>query len=1135
MKRVVLYITLLFSLLSTEASTHTYAPTSVLANGKFVKIRIEATAVYSLSYDEIAAQGLNPQTVSVLGYGGAMLNQNFTKAMIDDLPIVPIYIHRGADGQFGSGDYILFFAQGSVSWDYTNGTFEHTRNPYSDYGYYFLTDTEGLQKDLSNVSFNTDISTSGTKRVTTFADYRLHEQDLLNLVDANKGAEGGGREFYGEKIVAGNSLNVDFTFPLIDTTHTIRSRIDVATTATAVGSTLDIECNGTQRQLYMSYIESSDFYTKAIAAFTRVNNIAARSKNTIRLTYKSDKASDAVYLNYIELVANSRLHLSESYLCFRQDDNYGDKANNLFCLTGTDNSVQVWNVSRLDSIYPVYTFKQQDTLCFVDGNSAVEEYVAVRTDGNNWLKPTILGRVENQDLHALNNIDYVILTPKAWQEEAARLGEEHWLKEGLRYAVVTDEEVYNEFSSGTPDATAYRRLMKMLYDRAENDPDNQPKYLLLFGDGTFDNRQLLTTSGKATLLTYQARNSTVETQAFATDDYFGFLDDKDGVVNNSFLDTYGTMRIAVGRLPVNTQEEARQVVDKIIYYMSNANAGDWQQQLCFLADDGDHNQHTRITDHAAELAREQNPAFIVNKVYLDSYVQEKTASQESYPLAYNRYTNLLRNGVLLMDYSGHGSANNICNEMFLTISSVQQMSNQNQAFWMLATCSYAHFDKAAQSSAEVALLNPNGGAIGVMSACRTVYASENETLNTNFTEQIMKHTDDFTYPMSIGEAARLAKNKSGKKENKLAYILLCDPALRLNYPTRYRVQTSTPADTLRALQEVQIQGFIETADGDTAHDFNGIIKMSVYDKLQSITTRDNDETDNSKKQLHTYKDYANLLFSGSTKVTDGTFTILFRMPKDIHYNYGNGRLVYHAITTDGESDAIGYSHQFTIGGSDTKAMLLTDTIGPTLDIYLDNPAFTDGGKTSEYPHFFAHIYDDNGINTVGSGIGHDLTMVVDNDPTQTYTLNDYFAAENDNYREGWVSYVMPQQSDGNHQLRFRAWDLLNNSATATLHYTVAKGLSPRLYNVTFMPNPCPAGATVNINLSTDRPDEILETDISIYRISGERVYSGYWKGERTLSFTPAQANMTGGIYIIQIQTHTSTSGTARYVGKLIVL
>lgn len=1130
MKRLLTYILLLTTLTAMARPATFYADKSLLSEGNIVRIRVSESGIYRLTYEQISEWGLRPEHVSILGYGGALLPQDFTQPRIDDLCPVAFYMNKGTDNQFGKGDYILFYGQGSVAWTYSGGYFTHTRNHCSDYGYYFLSDAEGLQHlmPLAEEAVGTVQHT-----VTTYNACVLHEQDMVNLVDRKKGLTGGGREFYGEDILSGQSRTFTLDLPSAVADQPMSCHVAAASTG-AGNATLTIACAGTQTDIPFGTIETADNYTFALAGNKRLNNIPAQVIPRITLSYESQIAADYGYVNYIELNAECELALTDNVLFFRQTAYYDENNLSRYCLSGADAYTEIWDITRLDDIRRVPATLSHDTLYFTGDNTRLTQYAAVRTHANHSLTPTYIEKVPNQNLHALRDIDYVIITPAAFRQEALRLAKAHERYDGLTYAVVTDQEVYNEFSSGTPDVSAYRWLMKMLYDCASS-VETRPKSLLLFGDGTFDNRQLLPQSGKNILLTYQAVNSTVETKAYASDDYFTFLEDEDGVVGSYFSDPVGVMRIGVGRLPLSTVEQARQVVDKLITYIEDTYRGKWKQQLLFLADDGDNNQHTSICDLAAETVVNKAPDFIVNKIYLDAYTQEKTASGESYPIAYNRFTNLMRQGVLFMDYCGHGSVNNITNEMFLTKSDIERMTNRNQAFWMLATCGFAHFDQQALSAAELAVLNPNGGAIAVMSACRTVYANENSHINRFLCDTLFGHSDNYSYTTSIGEAARIAKNRCGKtSENKMSYILFGDPALRLNYPTSYDVVTSTTSDTLRALDEVTLNGYMRNAQGDTATAFNGSLHISVYDKQQQITTRDNDAVSSGLTPIPcTYKDYPNLLFVGKTEVQDGLFRLTFRMPKDIRYNFDSGRIVYYAIDSLTQEEGIGHTHSFVIGGSSPQAALLNDTTGPDLRIYMDNPAFTDGSQTSEYPHFFADIYDENGINAVGSGIGHDLMLVLDNDNALTYNLNDYFSTHGD-YRQGQVSYAFSELKEGPHNLLFRAWDLLNNSSTASLRFTVVKGLQTQLFSVTAYPNPCPAGMPFHIRIAADRPDELLQTTLSIYDLSGGQVYHTSFNGERTISLTPSQTNMHPGIYIYRIQCQTATSSSSVAVGKLIV-
>jgi len=1129
-KQLIIFLMLGLWLTTAARTPGFYASESVLSSGKLVKIQVSESGIYRLTYEEIAAQGLQPENIRVLGYGGNMLPQNFTLRRLDDVPSVAFYMHKGEDHVFGKGDYILFYARGPIGWEYNGSTFIHTRNPYSNYGYYFLSDAAGEQLLMEDAAVP---STFGTKEINYSLDYILHEKEMLNLVDVN-GKEGGGREFYGESMTP-NKPTLAITFPLNDLLPNLsgQARVMVAANSTTT-STFTFEMGSVKKQAYTSGIE--DFYTMATTATLRVSDIpqSGGSLNTT-ITYSNSMSSAKAYLNFIEMTGRCRLSMKSPYRFFRNTDYIGSSIGNLFTLTGANDQTQVWDITFPESIQRMSTTLSHDTLQFISANDTVHEYVAVQPNASGYPTPTIIGTVVNQNLHRLRDIDYVIVTPAAFYADAMRLAQAHEQIDGYTYAVVTDEQIYNEFSSGTPDISAIRWFMKMLYDCAST-PENRPKNLLLMGTGTFDNRKLLASSGNATLLTYQAENSTVETKAYASDDYLAFMADNDGVNGSYFSDMRGRMAFGVGRMPVATGEQAANVVNKTIMYMTNLSHGNWRQQTCFLADDGDHGLHVQVSDIAAEPMRIKNPSFIINKIYLDAYVQETSASGETYPLALNQFNNLMQNGMLFMDYSGHGSANNICSEGFLTIDQVKKLTNANLGFWALATCNFSHFDQANACSAAEAVLNPYGGAIGVFSADRTVYASNNKILNKNLCDTLFGHANVFHYDMTIGQACAAAKNMTGNDENKMPYVLFGDPAIRLAYPTQYEVVTTQIADTLHALDRTIVQGYIRTEDseaqrGDTATWFNGRLVMTVYDKLQQITTRDNDEPDASKKSYYTYNDYPNCLFKGETVVTNGHFALEFMLPKDIRYQYDYGRMVYYAVDTVYQDEAIGYEDGFMVGGS--SSLHIVDTMGPDLHIYLNNPSFVSGDPTNETPHFYASIYDDNGINTVGSGIGHDLMLVIDEDPNQTFILNDYFTATVGSYRQGQVSYLLSEQSSGMHRLHFRAWDLMNNSSTASLNYEVVKGLEVQLYQVIAYPNPVASDGVLHIRVSHDKPDDYLHTCLRIYDISGHLTRMIEEDGA-DLDLNMSSLHLAPGIYLYQLNIKTSTTGYVTQTARLIV-
>mgnify|MGYP006391424887 CR=1 FL=1 len=1094
------------------AGIHSYAERSVLADGHWVKIRVSESGVCRMSFSELRSAGLEPSQVRVFGYGGAQKEQDFSKPNIDDLPQVPVYVGE---------DYILFYVQGPISWTYNGSRFAHTRNTYSDFGYYLLSDDAG---DMLLFPEAEAVSGSPTD-VTYYSYYQVQDIDSVNLIDRT-GVSGGGRTFYGEQFAAGQTRTFTFSTPYANGDNS-SVYIDMAANA-ATTSTVKAKLNNTSsKSIYISSIP--DHYTFGVAGTISMNGASEEQNQRVTIQFVNSNASALAWLNYIEITTPSELVMTGSYMGIRSLVNRNTTNPVRFLLRNTTASTQIWDVTDLAAIQRMPTTMVDDQLAWVGTQAdGVHEYIAVNTDGTKFVQAEVVGEVKNQNLHALSNIDYIIICPEGYEDVSEDLAKAHEAKQAITYAIVTDQQVYNEFSSGTPDATAYRWLMKMLYDRAKNGIGQQPRWLLLMGHGTFDNRKLLRNSGTSLLLTYQSKNSVNEIKAYATDDYFAYLDDNEGTI-----DTQGRMDIGVGRLPVESLDEARTTVDKLIQYIRNEQTGKWKNQLVYLADDGENGTHTETAEKSAELVRIKNPDFIVHKIFLDAYPQEVNASGESYPLAKNRVLNLLKNGVLFFNYSGHGGYNAITNESILNLKDIAGMTNKNQAFWLFATCNFAQCDAGKRSAAETAVLNPKGGAIGILAATRTVYASQNTNLNRSVCDTLFGHSDVFHYDMTLGEAISIGKNLLGSDENKLAYVLLGDPCMRLNYPTDYHVETLTEMDTLNALSVQHVEGRIIDEDLNIVSDFNGKVDITIYDKMQSIPTRDNDNVGGDPRVI-AYNDYPNTIFSGATDVKDGLFNYTFMVPKDIRYNFDNGRIVYYAVTADSleTAEAVGHFEQFIIGG--TGSTVAIDTIGPEMEIYLNSPAFRNGDKTYATPRFFANLYDENGINTAGAGIGHDLMLIIDDDPKMIYSLNEYFTAANNSYQAGQVSYLMEELANGPHSLTFRAWDLLNNSTTKSLNFIVEAGLDPSIYNVTTYPNPVQQSGVVHLIVNYDQPDELIETEIYLYNTAGQMVYSHKQDNPDAVSINLPSLGLNTGVYIYSVKIKSASSKYSTTSGKIIV-
>ena len=1107
-----------------------YASNSILRSGRFVKISVQENGLYRLTYDELKNMGIDPTKVRIFGYGGAMLNEDFSKEYIDDLPEVTIYEHKGADGVFGSGDYIIFYGQGPTSWKYSAaGFFRHTRNPYSNYGYYFVTSDAGTGR---RIEMKEPLTATPTSDITTFTDYFVHEEDLRNLASS-------GREWYGEEF---NSTKSSYTFQKTLPNIVAENAYFFIKTATnsATVDKMNVSVNG--KLIGYQVLESMDkasIYERARTSLTtspiKFTPDAGKACN-VTLDYVSN-ASGMSWLDYFEVNIKRQLKIDGTNpLYFSNIDSTDYEIAQRYVVSGASASTQVWDITDQQNMVQMPTNYANGQVTFVDSMTTYHRYVALNPANATLLQPTIVGTIENQNLHGLPQMDLVILAPKEFLSEGERLAEAHRQAQGMAVQVVDVEQVYNEFSSGAKDATAYRRLMKLFYDRAASD-DEMPRYLLLLGSGVYDNRKIVMKEDYDKLLTFQAYNSVHETESYVCDDYFALLDDNEGTSLPS-----EKMDIGVGRLPAHNLTEAQDMIDKTIGYIENREVGAWKNQHVFVADDGDNNIHTRCADSVANLTLRNYPDVLVRKLFLDSYNQEVSASGESYPLALEQFDNYIKNGSLVINYMGHAGHATWSNEGLLTYDRIVNMYNDRLPVFVTAACDFSRFDgNGDPSGGELMMRNNHGGAIALFTTTRTVYAEPNFLLNLQFARYMLMR-DENGRPYCFGDVMRCAKNARSGDSNKMSFILIGDPAVELACPSTHAVVTDsiamvnsgTKSDTIKALSRVRIYAHLEKEEqsGSIDESFNGYATINVFDKSEQVTTLNND---NPTGEKYTFTDRSNALFVGSSKVTDGRFTTEFIVPKDIRYNYGSGRIVYYAVDTMQNLEGNGYYESFTIGGEDANAT--PDDEGPEVTIYLNTPDFRSGDATNESPLFVAFVHDESGINAIGSGIGHDIMLKLDNDPQMETTLNNYYSTDMDEYRSGEVRYQFSDLEEGKHHLFFRVWDLQNNSSTAELDFVVKKGLNPSVSNIYLYPNP--ASSQVTFVYTHDRPEQPLKMSVTVADLMGKVVYTGSQSAYVYDNQTEMTWNFAGqlntGMYVVRIGIQVEGGETTSKTLKLMVV
>lgn len=710
--------------------------------------------------------------------------------------------------------------------------------------------------------------------------------------------------------------------------------------------------------------------------------------------------------------------------------------------------------------------------------------------------------ITNQNHHADPIADMVIIIPTTQRQRqyAEQLAEFHRSHDGLSVNIVPADELYNEFSSGTPDATAFRRYMKMLYDRAST-PDELPKYLLLFGDGAWDNRMLSSEWANCSpddfLLCFESENSLNDVSSFVSDDFFCMLDDEEEIqVNGNYNNCTGRPDVAVGRLPIRTDADAKLLVEKIISYVNNPNPGVWQNTVVVMGDDGNNNAHMKDADAVARVVAAKNPAMDVRKIMWDSYKMEMSSTGNTFPEARKLVLKYMQDGALIMNYSGHASAIQMSHEAVMKINDFSDIHSNVMAMWVTAACDVTPFDGQDDNIGETALFNTRGGAIAFYGTTRTVYQLQNSYMNQLFTQFVLSDIDGKR--VSAGEAARMAKASlagvvtevpadfkySDISANKLQYTFLGDPAIVLNIPdmaakvdsVNGRMTDSSDVITLRAGDKVKVSGSMT----DSA--FDGTLTAMVKGAEETIVCRLQNTSDDGADEAFEYLDRQTIIYKGVNTVKDGRFSFEFVVPKDITYSDGEGQVVLFANSSDGSRQANGVGGGVAFNGTGTLPL---DSIGPSVYCYLNSPSFTNGDKVNATPYFMAELYDESGINGTGTGIGHDMTLTIDGSASMTYSLNDSFSFDFGSYQSGKVGFQMPTLEEGAHKLTFRSWDVLNNSSVAELSFVVAEGQSPQIFDINVVENP--VRSTTTFIVSHDRAGAQIDVEVEIFDLSGRKV------------------------------------------------
>lgn len=1051
------------------------AANSVLSSGYWVKMEVVEDGIYKIDAAYLRAVGIDPASLSLMndvkifGNDGKLIPEALTTPRPQDLPQIPVEYHDGnGNGRFDNDDYILFYGQGINGWTYNAATKQHSHygNPYTFSNFYFL--AVGATAGVKNIEVASISSASGGI-LQQVQGKGYFDEDKFNFNQS-------GQDWVSSPINPGESRTVSTKlFGWIAGTP-VTYRFLVYGRATE-STTMTLEESGQPLSVASLSAVSFDgyhFYAYPYEAEVTISPALTDQRSNVKFKYNSNSNISTGYIGWIRMFYRQQLTANNNLIDFTSPDSTGTIE---YGLNGfSRNDITIFEVSNPATVRKIsYQLQQQaGTLTFRDTTSpgTVKRYYACTPD--QYKSPKSALKIPNSNLHSLNGADYIIITHKEFKTEAVRL-QQH--KESLPASkrlstmVVEVDTIYNEFGIGMPDPSAIRDFLRYAYEQWPV----KPKYVLLFGDASYDYRNILNID-RGWVPTYQTRESNVKISTYALEDYFSYISPS-APTNVAF---------ALGRLTPRSSSDAKVIVDKIIHYETSLPKGPWKNTITIVADDMWTPQNPTETDHiydAEELSKiAVANGYDIKRIYMEEYATVFSASGRRKPAVREAILKQVNNaGTVMINYIGHGNPKVWAHESILTLDDTrsQFVNAEKQTFIVAATCDWGRFEEAGEpSSAEEVVLNRKGGSIGVLSATRAVYASENALLNQTFYNLMFSGKP----VLRMGDAYLLTKNALAGLfflENKQKYFLLGDPTIALSVPEGKMVidsiQTSlgAAADTMRALEKITIKGTVRDTGNTVISNFSGTAILTINDAEKTVTV--------DPVPGFSYKDIGATIYSGEATVSNGTVVASFIVPKDISYTDRNGRIsMYFSNST---FDGRGFNKNFIVGGTNPAAA--GDSVGPNIEIYFDNANFRPGDVVSENPTLIVVLSDSSGINSSTNSIGHRLEAWIDGS-AKSVDLTDFYKGKVDSYQEGSSEYQLNNLSDGNHTIKVRAWDVYNNSSMNESHFVVASSNSLSIQQLYNFPNPVSTTTAITFHHNQSIP---IDVTVKIYTVAGRLIHT----------------------------------------------
>lgn len=738
----------------------------------------------------------------------------------------------------------------------------------------------------------------------------------------------------------------------------------------------------------------------------------------------------------------------------------------------------------------------------------------------------------------------IILTEKSLRAPAEQLAEYRQThfpgRETAAVEVVDVDQVFDEFSFGRVDPVAIRNFLAFTRDHwTGGNPDDAPSYVLFLGDAYYDYRDLLREGGANLVPTYEGywdQNLlfSIYSPQFGSDDFYALLDGP----------TDPGLDFATGRFPVENLSQAQAMVAKTIHY-ADSDPGAWRSRATFVADDRCqgllrdtlHYLHTRQTESLIDGFTP--PSIFPDKVYLLEYLGEDCLYNAK-PQAQQDLKDVMNDGTLIVNYTGHGSEVQLADERVFELSAVPSLDNLDRLFlFVTASCSVGKYDHKGEGLGEGLARYRDGGAIAVFSASAVATSSGNAALNQKLFGFLFPSGRPGLTP-TLGVAAVAAKASLGAGLNRLRYNLLGDPTVRLLAPGEemslsLRANGEPEESSLPRGSRIDLSGSVLDLNGQVDSGFAGDLDLLVFD---SDVIRDREFVDQGSTYRVTYPILGAPIFRGTAPVEAGSFHVAFQTPSALRTGTrGGARLFVYAA--DGDADASGVLDSLLV--PEEAPAPSSDRVGPTIQLAVE-------GNLEALPAgagFTATLHDTSGINITGLVPSRSVVVRVEDDgvpvAVEDLAARVQFGAD---FRTATVTGAVPTglTPGGRYDLVLNVSDNWNNQSSERVSFVQSGGAGGEfgLREVYNFPNPTSGDTRFFGELGDD-----AEVQIKLFTVTGREI-----QRLGPLRLTPARFQSEGiawdgrdadgdplgnGIYLYKVTARPVAGGAARSrIGRLVV-